>query len=372
VPTTSQNVLILYPHAIEKRDAVAVLVRDLQSILEAEGHNAELFSMSLDREAGGHYNRNLEYCKYLLRAIVHATARSRSLDAIIAVDVPAGVRLVGVLPRLLSRGRIRLVSWVLDLYSLQVARRGGGLMPRNRIRMFWDNLGLKISDAVVTLGTCMDAAVTAVAPKATSIPLWRDPIDGGSSTLREQLGISSDTFTVLYTGSAGPNHPLGALVDAAAALEGKEDMLLLLAGRGSEIEKARAASAGLSNVRFIEPVDQEELPALLNTGDLHVAVLDERMTGTCVPSKAYAAMASGKPCLFLGSDKSQVAHDIVVSSAGRVAATADAEMVRTILAEYAADRSMLQEHGSNGLELMRDLRSRKRVGEAWTQTLSRG
>jgi glycosyltransferase involved in cell wall biosynthesis len=345
------------------------MVRELAAML-GESNNVNLLATNTDRKLRPRL-KALSQWIYLAKALRYSVLHLRNIDAIISIDVPTGVRLVGALPRLLSGNRIITVSWVLDMYSMQVSRLQPGLLPRNRVREFWDNLGLRASSRIVVLGQCMAEAVQRVSGQdAIVIPIWKGPSVVGEN-LRERFGLTDDQFVLMYAGTAGSNHPMAALIEAVGSIE-KDDAVLLVAARGSEVQKARETVklAGFTNVQFVDPVEDDEVPALLATADLHVAILDERVTGTCVPSKAYSAMAAGRASLFLGSDKSQAALDIAAADAGTTVGTSDVQAIADELKTYISTPSLAARRGRNATQFMSEQRGLAVSTARWEEALS--
>jgi len=333
------------------------MVRELAAMLE-ENNRVTILAASTDRMLRKRRHQALDHASYLLKALLYALTHLRETDAIISVDVPTGVRLVGFLPRLLSGNRIVNISWVLDMYSLQVSRLQAGLLPRNRVRQFCDNLGLRASTRIVALGQCMAESVRRESGKTSAvIPIWKEPSASGVN-LRDRFGLRGDQFVLMYSGTAGPNHPMSALLEAVNSFE-NDDLVLLIAGRGSEVQKAReiARLSGSTNIRFLDPVEDHEVAALLATADLHLAILDERVTGTCVPSKAYSAMAAGKACLFLGSTECQAAIDIAAAGAGTTVGTADVQAIANELKMYVSTPGLAVFRGQNARKFISEQRS---------------
>ena len=54
------------------------------------------------------------------------------------------------------------------------------------------------------------------------------------------------------------------------------------------------------------PVQLEDLASLLVTPDAHLVTLSNPFVGFVLPSKVYGCIASGRPVLFIGSEKSDV------------------------------------------------------------------
>ena len=73
----------------------------------------------------------------------------------------------------------------------------------------------------------------------------------------------------------------------------------------AEVERFRLEH-DLSNVLSLPYQPAETLSMSLSAGDVHVVSLGNRMAGIVHPSKVYAAMAVGRPLLYLGPPSSHV------------------------------------------------------------------
>jgi glycosyltransferase involved in cell wall biosynthesis len=138
---------------------------------------------------------------------------------------------------------------------------------------------------------------------------------------RRRLDPEGDRFVVLYAGLHGLAQGLGQLLDAAEDLRAQASVRFTLIGDGPE-KRALVSDAerrGLRNVRFLEPVDAGEVPALLASADALVVPLKQDIPGA-VPSKIYEAMASEKPLILVGSGE---AADIVNGAGGIVVSPGD-------------------------------------------------
>lgn len=368
MPSSKENVLILYPYAYEERDAVSSMVRELAQMLSG---SKTVYVLAATEDVQPRRRSAGAQLRYLGKALRYSLVHMREIDVIITIDVPSGIRLVGALPRVLSGNRIRNVAWVLDLYSMQVSRLQSGLLPRNRVREFWDNMGLRASSCVVVLGQCMAGAVKqAVKKDSVVVPIWKEPL-ATEENLRTLFAIRDDQFVLMYAGTAGRNHPMSALVEAVGSTD-SDEALLLISGRGSEIAKARekANQAHYVNIRFVEQVEDAQVPALLATADVHVAILDERVTGTCVPSKAYSAMAAGRACLFLGSSSSQAARDIAAANAGAITSTTDIDAIARVVTSYLHNPGLAKTQGKNAQRFMAEQRSPHVSARRWDEALA--
>ena len=144
-----------------------------------------------------------------------------------------------------------------------------------------------------------------------------DPNAAGATSvrhqLRKELGLAQE-FVLLYAGTLGMAHGLGAILQTAERLRGRRDIVFLLMGAGAEraqlgeaVERSR-----LANVRLLEKQPRERIPAFLAAADACMVPLrNQEVFKSAIPSKMFEAMAAGKP-VILGVEGE--AKEILLSS----------------------------------------------------------
>lgn len=374
--------------------ASAQTVTELAGELLNHGHEVEVVAQSprgrpdvavprglrltLTRAPGlalaGSHSRAWGQFTFLAGVLLRAPRYARSKDCVITLESPPGIGLVGVLLRHLSRRRLRHICWVLDLYddqflAMQIPDRYASI---RRVFRALDHMAHVRASEVVVVGECMRDYLhqQGIRNTISVIPVWQDaerihPAD--ASDLRVRLGLDG-TPCLLYSGHATYRHPLSPLVEAARQLPA---LTLVIAGTGESFEAARALVERyqLQNVRVEAPVPAHELNALLSGGDLHAVVLDPRATGTCVPSKAYAAMAVGKPVLFLGDDRSQVARDVRAGDCGAAVDPAKLSALVDTLRDWLSDPDRWANKGLAGRAFFLGFREKRLVCNEWLRHL---
>ncbi len=156
---------------------------------------------------------------------------------------------------------------------------------------------------------------------ADRIRLKRDPspveITADTRPLARPAGYD-DKVLLLYSGNWGVAHDYDTFVAAYRRhhREGSGRVVLWLNAVGSAAGKVEAAlkADGLPFIRS-NPVPIEDLAALLVTPDAHLISLLDGFVGFVLPSKVYGCVASGRPVLFIGSDRSDV-HALSAAALG--------------------------------------------------------
>lgn len=112
-----------------------------------------------------------------------------------------------------------------------------------------------------------------------------------------------DRKVVLYAGNLGYAQGLETALQAMAQVRDRKDLLLVMVGDGSAAAtlRARARALDLDNVRFLDPVPEEEVPRLASIAFLGYAGLrDLPLFEGARPCKVVAYMACGLPVIFSG------------------------------------------------------------------------
>jgi hypothetical protein len=120
---------------------------------------------------------------------------------------------------------------------------------------------------------------------------------------------SDDQVLLLYSGNWGVAHDYQTFLEAYRRhhRQGRANVLLWLNAIGSGAAKVEAAleAADLPFIRG-RPVPLDQLASLLVTPDAHLITLSDPFVGYVLPSKVHGCIASSRPILFIGSERSDV------------------------------------------------------------------
>jgi colanic acid biosynthesis glycosyl transferase WcaI len=116
---------------------------------------------------------------------------------------------------------------------------------------------------------------------------------------RASLSWTADGFTLVYAGSVGLAQGLRTLLDAAALVQDRR-VVIEIVGDGFERRtlEAEAASRGLRNVRFRDPVAAEHIPSVLAAADGILTLLRrDPIYDHALPTKLLEGLAAGRPLI---------------------------------------------------------------------------
>ena len=279
-----------------------------------------------------------------LTALSRLVARGLTLprhDVVVTLTDPPLLALAG--PVLALRHRAAALHWCHDLFPALLPVLGLRLPAAAQAALDAAvGVALRRHDAVVAIGRCMAERLRAYGvpeDALTVLPNWADPairpLPRGASTVRRALGLGG-RFTVAYCGNFGLAHPLGALLDAAAALP---EVAFLMVGDGRGHTAVAEAAGRLPNLHLLPFQPAERLADTLAAADLHVAAMDPRAEGMLVPCKVSGVLAAGRPCLFLGPAGSEAARLIAEAECGATLHPGDTGGLAAAIRAYAADPS---------------------------------
>ncbi len=118
--------------------------------------------------------------------------------------------------------------------------------------------------------------------------------------LAEEWGLE-DKFVVGYVGTHGTAHGLENVIEAAALLKDRTELIFLFAGPGAAREKLIqvARNRKLTNVVFIPSQPKDRMPAVWSLCDVALVHLkDTQVFAEVIPSKIFEAMGMGLPILI--------------------------------------------------------------------------
>jgi len=280
-------------------------------------------------------------------------------DVIVACNLP--LVSMFLFARHAKRRKLPYVMWHQDIYSSGMADELERKFPRPLAR-----LGARVFERmeaycarharhVVAIGDAFKEVYPGwkVAPENVSvIPNWAPldkvfPVDRTNRRSGE-LFPDEDSLRLVYAGTIGRKHNPKLLVDLVRnALDNDiaASMVVISQGEAADDLTEIAATQQIPvTVLPFQPAD--DLPYVLGSADVLVALLEPDATKFSIPSKVLSYMAAGRPILGLMPGDNPAAIDIK-DSGGFVADPSDvgAKSATAWLSELAADRALVEQIG---------------------------
>lgn len=284
----------------------------------------------------------------------------------VAVAAAAGLR------------RRRFVYKVEDLFpdlALALGVIRPGLVARLATRC--SAFSLRGASAVVAIDEWMARRLRHTAPEARIevIPNWADgtalaPDPEAGRQLRAANGWQ-DRFVVLYSGNVGLAHRFEEILAAARLLiEGEtRRVLFVVSGEGPRLQETRRAASGLPNIEFRPFAAPANVGALHAAADVLLVTLDPRAQGLVVPSKFYAALAAGKPVLYVSAGGDGIAAAIREANVGWVVSP-DAGAIADCLRKAMSEPEDNRRRGERARRLLLERFDRKQAVARWLALLA--
>lgn len=286
---------------------------------------------------------------------------TRGVECLVITTIPQLSGLAAI-PLCLMR-RLALVYWVMDLNPDQAVELGQFRRGSFPVRLFdWLNRAiLRRATAVVALDRFMAERLerkAAVSGKLRVLAPWPHednlvtvPKDQNPFVRQQHL---DGKLVFMYSGNHSIAHPLGTFLEAIVRLSDDPRLVFLFVGGGlrkREVESVIEQYC-LSNMRSLPYQRLSEIRFSLSAANVHMVSMGNEMIGCVHPCKAYAAMALGKPILYLGPKESHIAELVAEYRIGWIVEHGQVDrMVETIEQVAAAEDGHLAEMGARARQL---------------------
>ena len=298
------------------------------------------------------FGRLCDYLTFFLAAFWKLLTLPRQ-DVVMALTTPP---LIGLIALIVGRLRgMRVVALMEDLYP-DVAIALGAVKADGLLARVFDGLTcliLRRADRIIVLSDCMlERVVAKIGVDAYSridvIHNWADgqeiaPLAAGEERFFNQRDWPdlSDKFVVLFSGNLGLVNEFSTVLEAANRLRNHTNIAFVFIGAGARASEIRnyAFRHDLDNVRMLPYQPRELLRHCLASGDVLLITLADGLAGLSMPSKTYSSLAAGRPLLFVGDQRSSVAHLIAQNECGVAVASGDSQLLAATLSAWAANRA---------------------------------
>jgi colanic acid biosynthesis glycosyl transferase WcaI len=175
-------------------------------------------------------------------------------------------------------------------------------------------------------------------------------------------------IVIQYAGNMGLSHPFETIMLAAAKLADNDNIQFQFIGGGPQREFVRANLP--RNGILIDYQPAERLGELLSSADICLISQHEEMFDKALPYKAYGILAAGKPTVFVGNEKSEIAGWLRDAEAGLSVRQGDAEGLTTALQRLIDDAQLRSRMRAAAIQLLdRQLQAEQSAAQ-WANLIS--
>jgi colanic acid biosynthesis glycosyl transferase WcaI len=280
-----------------------------------------------------------------------------------AVAVISNVPLLAhfVLSRTLVRRGIPMVFWHQDIYSEAIGNAARARLPvagrllarlANRI----ERAVARRSDAVVAISSTFLPRLErwGVAERTTVVPNWAPidelPVCHADNAWSRRMGLTGHPV-VLYSGTLGLKHDpsILALISAQLRVSHPDAKVVVVSeGKGRELLEQWKHEQLADNLVLLDYQPYEDLPLVMASADILVAILEPDASCFSVPSKVLTYLCANRAIVGVLPPTNSVAEILGAHGAGRVVDPAHRLDVAAEVAELLNDEGTCRAMGAAG------------------------
>lgn len=176
-----------------------------------------------------------------------------------------------------------------------------------------------------------------------------------------------DRFIIQYSGNFGIGHDVETIIGAMEALKNDDGILWVIVGDGvmKPVIEAYVKEHQILNVVLKPYQPRETLGQLISLGDMHLVLMVPGFEGIILPSKLYGILAAGRPVVFVGPEKSEIARIIQEEDCGFVVVNGDSKDLVRIITKLRNDSALTQQLGNRGRVALESKYSMQQACQSW-------
>lgn len=280
-------------------------------------------------------------------------------DVVLAANTP--LDMLDIAQRCCRRLGVRFVFWVQDLYGYAIAqilaKRYAGLgrlIGAHYLRK--ERRLLRSSDHAVAITEdfrCFLREAGLQDSRISVIPNWAPldemPLRKKSNAWSRAQGLE-ERIVLLYSGTLGLKHDPALLLALADRFRDDPRVCVVVVSEGLGEEWLREAIKRVPrpNLRLLPFQAFEDLPDVLASADILIALLEQSAGVFSVPSKILSYLCAGRPILLAAPAENQAARLVLDAVAGVVCPPDRQEQFLEIAYELTTGSHMLRQLGHNG------------------------
>lgn len=283
-------------------------------------------------------------------------------DKVLVMTTPPFLHLIVAVRNLFSRKPTEIVVWNQDTYP-EVLAAVGVIRSHSTLYRVLDRLqrwSIRRVDKVIALDHAMgDILLEHGAPRVMAIPHWDLPREASEQPVSIDpvllQRMSQYRHVVIYTGNFGWGHDLSSLWNWWEQNPHQRDFFFLFLGGGDQWDRLKQwqDEQHRADLEVLPYLPHAEFEALVKRADLGLVALDEHCVGLMSPSKIHAYLGCGKPLLYIGPARTNVAEAIEQFQCGFRCPQKDVESLTYCLKFLASEGFDLSPYRKRALEAAR-------------------
>jgi glycosyltransferase involved in cell wall biosynthesis len=286
-------------------------------------------------------------------------------DVVVSGNTPLEAQNLALLASRSSNSRF--VFWLQDIHGIAIerllgARLGlvGRLIGRHYTRV--EQRLLRASDAVVAISEDFSNVLSAWgvdAQRIALIPNWASTAElpeRPKDTAWARAHGLADKFCFLYSGTLGMKHNPDLLLQLGLRYRDDPSVAVVVVseGAGAQWLNRRRLELNLSGLKILPFQPYADLPDVLGSADVLVAILEPDAGVFSVPSKVLSYLCAGRALLLAVPLENLSARTVMRAGAGVVAAPGDLLAYLREADALKSDAARRTEMGQNALRYARE------------------
>lgn len=316
---------------------------------------------------------------FCLRSGLHLLRTVSRGDVLLLTTAPPFLPILGYLANLCFGAPY--VCLLYDLYP-DIAIKLKVISHQHWLIQLWNHFNVciwKRAKRIIVLSPSMKQRVVSkcpeIADKVIVIHNWADPkrivpIAKHNNWFAQELNLVN-TFTVLYSGNMGRCHDMETILEAAKLLKNAPIQFVFI-GNGAKRQDfiEQVSELGLSNCQFLPYQNKQNLPYSLTACDLSLVSISPDMEGLVVPSKLYAALATGRPVAVICEKQSYLRQLVIEAKCGAAFNNGDSIGLANFIRFLAVSPVLTAKMGKAGRHYLKSHFTPEIIAEQYSRVLA--
>ena len=163
-------------------------------------------------------------------------------------------------------------------------------------------------------------------------------------------------FLISYAGILSPFQGIDNILDAAKKLSKYEDLIFYIVGDGMRKDhlERRIRDENITNVKLLPLQPREEYFNIINSSDISIISLDDRMKAPCLPGKLINLLAVKQPVMAIVPQESETTRVIQKAKCGVVVEPENIEELEDTILKLKDDPELRKNLGEKGRKFLEE------------------